>query len=170
MSDHDPPGADFTSSSLTKYVKRAPPHEMRFFIWTLEEHKDVNISLDLLDEYFVSMIGTYLHLFFFFFLPNHHHVTFNYRYVVCWFSLPSDGHCSVLKKSGNQNVSNTGAVPFCVTCRNKTVLPCQVTRFPLFQSFPASIKSRGRRKKKEPQVSCFVLCVVAKIFLSASGS
>ncbi|XP_019728437.1 E3 ubiquitin-protein ligase TTC3 isoform X3 [Hippocampus comes] len=94
ISDHDPPGADLTSSNLTKYVKWAPPHEMRLFIWTLEEHKDVNISLNnLLDEYFVCMI---------------------------------DGHCSVLKKSGNQN------------------------------SFPASNKSRGRRKKKEPQVLPFI--------------
>ncbi|XP_051903652.1 E3 ubiquitin-protein ligase TTC3-like [Hippocampus zosterae] len=93
ISDHDPPGANLTSSDLTQYVKRAPPHQMRLFIWTLEEHKDVYISLNnVLDEYFVNMI---------------------------------DGHCSVLKKSGNQN------------------------------SFPAGGKSRGRRKKKEPQVLPF---------------
>ncbi|XP_077361008.1 E3 ubiquitin-protein ligase TTC3 isoform X2 [Festucalex cinctus] len=91
ISDNCPPGSDFISSNLTKYVKQAPPHEMRLFIWTLEEHKDIYGSFNILmDEYFVSMI---------------------------------DGHCTVLKKSDNQN------------------------------SFPASDKSRGRKKKpKEPRI------------------
>ncbi|XP_077402807.1 E3 ubiquitin-protein ligase TTC3 isoform X2 [Vanacampus margaritifer] len=91
ISKNSPPGSDFISSHLTKYVKQAPSHEMRLFIWTLEEHRDIYVSFNiLLDEYFVSMI---------------------------------DGHCSVLKKSDHQN------------------------------SFPASDKRRGRKKKpKEARI------------------
>ncbi|XP_061607738.1 E3 ubiquitin-protein ligase TTC3 isoform X2 [Phyllopteryx taeniolatus] len=86
ISESPPPGPNLISShGLTKYVKQPSPHEMRLFIWTLEEHRDIYVSCNiLLDEYFDMM----------------------------------DGHCSVLKKSDSQN------------------------------SFPASVKSRARKKMK----------------------
>uniref|UniRef100_A0A1A8RPJ3 RING-type E3 ubiquitin transferase n=1 Tax=Nothobranchius rachovii TaxID=451742 RepID=A0A1A8RPJ3_9TELE len=62
----------FSSNGLTvtEYLKQAPPHDMRLFIWTLEEHKDHYVSCHtILDEYFYTM----------------------------------DGHCSVLKKSDENN-------------------------------------------------------------------
>uniref|UniRef100_A0A1A7Z5N6 RING-type E3 ubiquitin transferase n=1 Tax=Iconisemion striatum TaxID=60296 RepID=A0A1A7Z5N6_9TELE len=62
----------FSSNGLTvtEYLKQAPPHDMRLFIWTLEEHKDNYVSCHtILDEYFYTM----------------------------------DGHCSVLKKSDENN-------------------------------------------------------------------
>ncbi|XP_037125509.1 E3 ubiquitin-protein ligase TTC3 [Syngnathus acus] len=50
--------SNFVSRNVTKHIKKAPPHQMRLFIWTLEEHKDIYISFNiLLDEYFVNMIG-----------------------------------------------------------------------------------------------------------------
>uniref|UniRef100_A0A672Z5B0 Tetratricopeptide repeat domain 3 n=1 Tax=Sphaeramia orbicularis TaxID=375764 RepID=A0A672Z5B0_9TELE len=76
--------------TVTEYLKQALPHDMRLFIWTLEEHRDNYLSChSVLDEYFEMM----------------------------------DGHCSVLKKSEeNQNSSSVKA------------------------------KSRGRKKKqKEPK-------------------
>ncbi|KAM7374694.1 hypothetical protein PAMP_007338 [Pampus punctatissimus] len=75
--------------TVTEYLKQAPPHDMRLFIWTLEEHRDKYVSCHaILDDYFDMM----------------------------------DGHCSVLKKSENQNNS------------------------------PMKTKSRGRKKKqKEPK-------------------
>ncbi|KAM9348197.1 E3 ubiquitin-protein ligase TTC3 isoform 1-T1 [Symphorus nematophorus] len=59
--------------TVTEYLKQAPPHDMRLFIWTLEEHRDEYVACHtILDEYFDMM----------------------------------DGHCSVLKKSDeNQNSS-----------------------------------------------------------------
>ncbi|XP_067464760.1 E3 ubiquitin-protein ligase TTC3-like [Thunnus thynnus] len=56
--------------TVTEYLKQAPPHDMRLFIWTLEEHRDDYDSCHtILDEYFDMM----------------------------------DGHCSVLKKSDENN-------------------------------------------------------------------
>ncbi|XP_062289741.1 E3 ubiquitin-protein ligase TTC3 [Scomber scombrus] len=56
--------------TVTEYLKQAPPHDMRLFIWTLEEHRDEYESCHtILDEYFDMM----------------------------------DGHCSVLKKSDENN-------------------------------------------------------------------
>ncbi|CAN9501167.1 unnamed protein product [Ophioblennius macclurei] len=56
--------------TVTEYLKQAPPHHMRLFIWTLEEHRENYGSChSLLDEYFDMM----------------------------------DGHCSVLKKSDENN-------------------------------------------------------------------
>ncbi|XP_062289742.1 E3 ubiquitin-protein ligase TTC3-like isoform X1 [Scomber scombrus] len=76
--------------TVTEYLKQAPPHDMRLFIWTLEEHRDVYESCHtILDEYFDMM----------------------------------DGHCSVLKKS-DENENNS----------------------------PMKVKNRGRKKKqKEPK-------------------
>ncbi|XP_077448135.1 E3 ubiquitin-protein ligase TTC3 isoform X1 [Stigmatopora argus] len=75
-----------SGNGLINYVKQTLPHEMRIFIWTLEEHKDLYVSCNAsLDKYF-DMI---------------------------------DGHCAVLKKSDNQN------------------------------SFPANVKSRGRKRKNQ---------------------
>ncbi|XP_072230625.1 E3 ubiquitin-protein ligase TTC3 isoform X2 [Leuresthes tenuis] len=55
---------------FTEYLKQAPAHDMRLFIWTLEEHRDDYVSCHtILDEYF-DMMG---------------------------------GHCSVLKKSDENN-------------------------------------------------------------------
>nr|XP_057942129.1 E3 ubiquitin-protein ligase TTC3 [Doryrhamphus excisus]XP_057942130.1 E3 ubiquitin-protein ligase TTC3 [Doryrhamphus excisus]XP_057942132.1 E3 ubiquitin-protein ligase TTC3 [Doryrhamphus excisus] len=50
---------EFTSNKgLNKYMRRAAPHEMRLFIWTLEEHKDLYVSCNiLLDEYFDMIDG-----------------------------------------------------------------------------------------------------------------
>ncbi|XP_054611276.1 E3 ubiquitin-protein ligase TTC3 isoform X2 [Dunckerocampus dactyliophorus] len=50
---------EFTSNKgLNKYVRRAAPHEMRLFIWTLEEHRDLYVSCNiLLDEYFDMIDG-----------------------------------------------------------------------------------------------------------------
>lgn len=44
--------------TVTEYLKRAPPHDMRLFIWTLEEHRDHYLSCQaILDEYFDMMDG-----------------------------------------------------------------------------------------------------------------
>uniref|UniRef100_A0A3Q3QK17 RING-type domain-containing protein n=1 Tax=Monopterus albus TaxID=43700 RepID=A0A3Q3QK17_MONAL len=43
--------------TVTEYLKRAPPHDMRLFIWTLEEHRDHYLSCQaILDEYFDMMV------------------------------------------------------------------------------------------------------------------
>ncbi|KAM8742285.1 E3 ubiquitin-protein ligase TTC3 isoform 2-T2 [Acanthopagrus schlegelii] len=44
--------------TVTEYLKQAPPHDMRLFIWTLEEHRDEYVSChSILDEYFDMMDG-----------------------------------------------------------------------------------------------------------------
>ncbi|XP_034540363.1 E3 ubiquitin-protein ligase TTC3 [Notolabrus celidotus] len=44
--------------TVTEYLKQAQPHDMRLFIWTLEEHRDVYASChSILDEYFDMMDG-----------------------------------------------------------------------------------------------------------------
>ncbi|XP_067350334.1 E3 ubiquitin-protein ligase TTC3 isoform X1 [Channa argus] len=44
--------------TLTEYLKQAPPHDMRLFIWTLEEHRNEYLSCHtILDEYFDMMDG-----------------------------------------------------------------------------------------------------------------
>ncbi|XP_010869150.3 E3 ubiquitin-protein ligase TTC3 isoform X2 [Esox lucius] len=44
--------------TVTEYLKQAPPHEKRLFIWTLEEHRDQYTSCHtVLDEYFEIMDG-----------------------------------------------------------------------------------------------------------------
>lgn len=44
--------------TVTEYLKQAPPHDARLFIWTLEEHRDQYRSCHtILDEYF-DMMGT----------------------------------------------------------------------------------------------------------------
>ncbi|GAA6232084.1 E3 ubiquitin-protein ligase TTC3 isoform X1 [Lates japonicus] len=44
--------------TVTEYLKQAPPHDMRLFIWTLEEHRDEYLSCHtILDEYFDMMDG-----------------------------------------------------------------------------------------------------------------
>ncbi|XP_020496201.2 E3 ubiquitin-protein ligase TTC3 [Labrus bergylta] len=44
--------------TVTEYLKQAPPHDMRLFIWTLEEHRDDYVSChSMLDEYFDMMEG-----------------------------------------------------------------------------------------------------------------
>uniref|UniRef100_A0A3B4T8S4 RING-type E3 ubiquitin transferase n=1 Tax=Seriola dumerili TaxID=41447 RepID=A0A3B4T8S4_SERDU len=44
--------------TVTEYLKQASPHDMRLFIWTLEEHRDEYLSCHtILDEYF-DMMGT----------------------------------------------------------------------------------------------------------------
>ncbi|XP_074467867.1 E3 ubiquitin-protein ligase TTC3 [Sebastes fasciatus] len=44
--------------TVTEYLKQAPPHDMRLFIWTLEEHRDQYVSCHpILDEYFDMMDG-----------------------------------------------------------------------------------------------------------------
>lgn len=44
--------------TVTEYLKQAPPHDTRLFIWTLEEHRDEYLSCHtILDEYF-DMMGT----------------------------------------------------------------------------------------------------------------
>jgi len=51
----------FSSIGLifTEYLKQAPAHDMRLFIWTLEEHRDDYVSCHtILDEYF-DMMGMY---------------------------------------------------------------------------------------------------------------
>ncbi|CAG5870796.1 unnamed protein product [Menidia menidia] len=56
--------------TLTDYLKQATEHDVRLFIWTLEEHREEYVSCHpILDEYFDMM----------------------------------DGHCSVLKKSDENN-------------------------------------------------------------------
>uniref|UniRef100_G3QC75 RING-type E3 ubiquitin transferase n=1 Tax=Gasterosteus aculeatus aculeatus TaxID=481459 RepID=G3QC75_GASAC len=62
----------FSSSvTVTEHLKQAPPHDMRLFIWTLEEHRDKYLTChQILDDYF-----------------------------------DMDGHCSVIKKSENENKS-----------------------------------------------------------------
>lgn len=48
--------------TVTEYLKQAPLHDMRLFIWTLEEHRDEYVSCHtILDEYF-DMLGTYFEL------------------------------------------------------------------------------------------------------------
>ncbi|XP_026183559.1 E3 ubiquitin-protein ligase TTC3 isoform X2 [Mastacembelus armatus] len=44
--------------TVTEYLKQASPQDMRLFIWTLEEHRDVYLSCHtILDEYFDIMDG-----------------------------------------------------------------------------------------------------------------
>uniref|UniRef100_UPI0037E877C5 E3 ubiquitin-protein ligase TTC3 isoform X2 n=1 Tax=Semicossyphus pulcher TaxID=241346 RepID=UPI0037E877C5 len=44
--------------TVTEYLKQAPPHDMRLFIWTLEEHREEYDSCHtILDEYFDMMDG-----------------------------------------------------------------------------------------------------------------
>uniref|UniRef100_A0A3Q0SCZ1 RING-type E3 ubiquitin transferase n=1 Tax=Amphilophus citrinellus TaxID=61819 RepID=A0A3Q0SCZ1_AMPCI len=44
--------------TVTEYLKQAPPHDMRLFIWTLEEHRDEFVSCHtILDEYFDMLDG-----------------------------------------------------------------------------------------------------------------
>ncbi|XP_044077628.1 E3 ubiquitin-protein ligase TTC3 isoform X2 [Siniperca chuatsi] len=44
--------------TVTEYLKQAPPHDMRLFIWTLEEHRDEYVSCHtILDDYFDMMDG-----------------------------------------------------------------------------------------------------------------
>ncbi|XP_035480629.1 E3 ubiquitin-protein ligase TTC3 [Scophthalmus maximus] len=44
--------------TVTEYLKQAPPHDMRLFIWTLEEHRDEYLTCHpILDEYFDMMDG-----------------------------------------------------------------------------------------------------------------
>lgn len=50
-----------TGLTVTDYLKQASPHDMRLFIWTLEEHRDGYVSCHtILDEYF-DMMGTYVY-------------------------------------------------------------------------------------------------------------
>lgn len=45
--------------SVTEYLKQAPAHDTRLFIWALEEHRDQYEPFhSMLDEYF-DMMGTY---------------------------------------------------------------------------------------------------------------
>lgn len=45
--------------SVTEYLKQAPAHDTRLFIWALEEHRDQYDPFhSILDEYF-DMMGTY---------------------------------------------------------------------------------------------------------------
>ncbi|XP_068571715.1 E3 ubiquitin-protein ligase TTC3 [Cebidichthys violaceus] len=87
----------FSSAGLTvtEYLKQAPAHDMRLFIWTLEEHRAEYVTCHhILDDYFDMM----------------------------------DGHCSVLKKSDeNQNQNNS------------------------------PMKSRGRKKKQREPKGVIVL-------------
>uniref|UniRef100_A0A3Q3LLN6 RING-type E3 ubiquitin transferase n=1 Tax=Labrus bergylta TaxID=56723 RepID=A0A3Q3LLN6_9LABR len=58
--------------TVTEYLKQAPPHDMRLFIWTLEEHRDDYVSChSMLDEYF-DMMGTYVTLLSIFILSSVH--------------------------------------------------------------------------------------------------
>ncbi|XP_070773182.1 E3 ubiquitin-protein ligase TTC3 [Enoplosus armatus] len=44
--------------TVTEYLKQAPPHDTRLFIWTLEEHRDKYVSCHtILDDYFDMMDG-----------------------------------------------------------------------------------------------------------------
>ncbi|XP_044226029.1 E3 ubiquitin-protein ligase TTC3-like isoform X3 [Thunnus albacares] len=44
--------------TVTEYLKQAPPHDMRLFIWTLEEHRgDYDSCHTILDEYFDMIDG-----------------------------------------------------------------------------------------------------------------
>ncbi|XP_076606314.1 E3 ubiquitin-protein ligase TTC3 [Chaetodon auriga] len=44
--------------TVTEYLKQAPPHDTRLFIWTLEEHREEYASCHIiLDEYFDMMDG-----------------------------------------------------------------------------------------------------------------
>lgn len=46
--------------TVTEYLKQAQPHDIRLFIWTLEEHRDKYLSCHtLLDEYF-DMMGKHI--------------------------------------------------------------------------------------------------------------
>ncbi|KAM8899891.1 E3 ubiquitin-protein ligase TTC3 isoform 2-T2 [Spinachia spinachia] len=48
-------GTELFSSSVTvtEHLKQAPPHDMRLFIWTLEEHRDKYLTChQILDDYF----------------------------------------------------------------------------------------------------------------------
>lgn len=48
--------------TVTEYLKQAPPHDTRLFIWALEEHRDEYVSChSILDEYF-DMMGMYISL------------------------------------------------------------------------------------------------------------
>ncbi|KAM9846522.1 E3 ubiquitin-protein ligase TTC3 isoform 2-T2 [Aulostomus maculatus] len=44
--------------TVTEYLKQAPSHDMRLFIWTLEEHRDIYVSCHtILDNYFDMLEG-----------------------------------------------------------------------------------------------------------------
>uniref|UniRef100_A0A3B4FQ11 Tetratricopeptide repeat domain 3 n=1 Tax=Pundamilia nyererei TaxID=303518 RepID=A0A3B4FQ11_9CICH len=44
--------------TVTEYLKQAPPHDMRLFIWTMDEHRDEYVSCHtILDEYFDMLDG-----------------------------------------------------------------------------------------------------------------
>lgn len=45
--------------SVAEYLKQAPAHDTRLFIWALEEHRDHYVHFQsILDEYF-DVMGTY---------------------------------------------------------------------------------------------------------------
>lgn len=46
--------------TVAEYLKQAPPHDTRLFIWALEEHRDEYLSCHaILDEYF-DMMGEHV--------------------------------------------------------------------------------------------------------------
>lgn len=90
--------------SVTEFLKQAPAHDTRLFIWALEEHRDQYDPFhSILDEYF-DMMGTYS-------LFHYSDAFLSYfdseslmlqRPGLCF----SDGHCAIIQKSNeNKNVS-----------------------------------------------------------------
>lgn len=90
--------------SVTEYLKQAPAHDTRLFIWALEEHRDQYDPFHaILDEYF-DMMGTYTLFHYSDAFLSH----FDSEYLItqpsglCF----SDGYCLIIQKSNeNKNVS-----------------------------------------------------------------
>lgn len=104
--------------TVTEYLKQAPSHDARLFIWALEEHRDMYISChSILDEYF-DMMGTYIRSLCWLSIQRLFALLTEYELPVSVFS---DGHCSVLKKSGeSQTVSLWKHESFLSSCSDKS--------------------------------------------------
>lgn len=85
--------------SVAEYLKQAPAHDTRLFIWALEEHRDQYVHFhSILDEYF-DIMGTY-NVFPVIFSDSKYEIIQHSG--LCF----SDGHCLIIQKTNEiKNVS-----------------------------------------------------------------
>lgn len=109
-----------SGTALMDYLRRAPPQEVRLFIWTLEEHRHhYDHCHTILDAYF-EILGKWL-------LWSHVLETWEGGVVIdrslCCFS---DGDCQVMKKS--DNVNDNVSMTFCHSSRDFTTVSVECIR------------------------------------------